>query len=376
MKRRTLKIGVGLLVLAAGGLLISVSGIIPVKASSGHWPITEWLLQFSMSRSIATHSLGVDVPPLDDPGLVLKGAGHYDFGCRSCHGAPGEPQPRIARAMLPRPPELVPRIRESNAKKLFHVVKHGLKFTGMPAWPAQQREDEVWAMVAFLLKLPELDESSYAQLVNRESAPVAPIQALEPTATVPEIPSAVNRTCVRCHGSDGLGRNSNVFPKLAGQRREYLENALAAYARGSRHSGIMEPMAAGLDDDMIRSLAEYYSRLPPAVAAGGRPQEQEDASVRALGRRIALEGIPARRLPACVECHGPNGRRTKDAYPSLAGQPADYLLLQLKLFKDGQRGGSGYAHLMDEVAPRLEPEEMRAVALYFESLHPDANDTP
>jgi cytochrome c553 len=65
---------------------------------------------------------------------------------------------------------------------------------------------------------------------------------------------------------------------------------------------------------------------------------------------------------------GAGGRRTKSAYPSLAGQPAEYLQLQLELFKRGQRGGSDHAHLMDEVAPRLSPEHIRAVSLYFASL--------
>jgi cytochrome c553 len=353
-------------VVAIGGFIVAATGLIPVKASSGHWAITEWFLRFAIQRSIATHSLGTDVPELDDPGLVLKGAGHFEIGCRSCHGAPGERQPRIAQAMLPRPPELVHRIQESNPRKLFHVVKHGLKFTGMPAWPAQQRDDEVWAMVAFLRKLPGLDESEYRKLVGGEAVPTAPIQTLSPTATTPQIPAAVNRTCVSCHGGEGLGRDSTVFPKLASQRRVYLENALIAYARGTRHSGIMEPIAAGLSAEMIRELSDYYARLAPPASAPRR--SEHNADLIALGLTIAQEGIPAARVPACVECHGPRGRRTKDAYPSLAGQPADYLVLQLELFKNEQRGGSRYAHLMHKVAPRLGPEQMRAVAVYFESL--------
>lgn len=368
MKRRILRFGAVALGFAAGGLLLAASGLIPIKASSGHWAITKWFLRFSMQRSIATHSLGVDAPKLDDAGLVLKGAGHYEFGCRSCHGAPGEPQPRIAQAMLPRPPALEPRIRESNPKRLFHVVKHGLKFTGMPAWPAQQRDDEVWAMVAFLLKYPELDHAGYRRLVNGDLAPTTSLQTLAATAAMPQVPSAVNRTCVRCHGSDGLGRDSNVFPKLAGQRRQYLENALEAYARGTRHSGIMEPIAAGLGAEIRRELAAYYAELTPAAAPAAPPERDADAIK--LGRSIAHEGIRSQRVPACVECHGPAGRRTKDAYPSLAGQPADYLVLQLELFQQEQRGGSPYAHLMHEVAPRLKPEQMRAVARYFESLPP------
>lgn len=365
-----LLLGVLALILATGALLVSASGIIPIKASSGHWAITEWFLRFSMSRSMATHSLGTEVPKLDDPNLVLKGAGYYEVGCRACHGAPGERQPRIAQAMLPIPPELGPRIRKSNPEKLFQAVKHGIKLTGMPAWPAQERDDEVWAMVAFLLEYPELDQAGYRNLVNREPAPTAPIQTLAPTAAESPEPAAVNRTCIACHGRDGLGRNSTVFPKLAGQRRDYLENALLAYARGERHSGIMEPIAAGLSEQTMRELADYYSQLPGAR----RPTEAVSsvdgsaAAVIELGTKIAQEGIRERRVPACIECHGPRGKRAKNAYPVLAGQPADYLVLQLELFKNNQRGGSSYAHLMHQVAPHLRPDEMKAVARYFESL--------
>jgi hypothetical protein len=63
--------------LGFGGLLVAASGIIPIKASSDHWAITRWFLNFSKERSVATHTLGLEVPSLDEPWLVLKGAGHY-----------------------------------------------------------------------------------------------------------------------------------------------------------------------------------------------------------------------------------------------------------------------------------------------------------
>jgi cytochrome c553 len=52
----------------------------------------------------------------------------------------------------------------------------------------------------------------------------------------------------------------------------------------------------------------------------------------------------------------------------LAGQYADYLRLQLELFKTQHRGGSPYAHIMYNVASRLQPEQIRAVAHYYASL--------
>lgn len=362
--------------LAVGGFLVAASGIVPIKASSGHWAITEKILRFGMSRSTATHSLGLKVPRLDDPAMVLKGAGHFETGCRSCHGAPGRPQPLIAQAMTPKAPELAGRIRESNPRKLFHVVKHGIKFTGMPAWPSQQRDDEVWAMVAFLVKYPELDDEGYRQLVHGDISPVPAMQTMAPPNIGQTPPAEVARTCARCHGVDGQGRGGEAFPKLAGQRREYLVGAMAAYAEGARHSGIMEPVAAGLTEALIENLATYYAALEPARdgVTSAAAEDRSDEELRTRGEEIALRGIPDRRVPACVECHGPKGTRTKPSYPSLVGLSEGYLELQLKLFKDGNRGGSEYAHVMRQVAARLTDADRKAAARYFSELRNEESE--
>lgn len=359
MKRRILAILLGLGAIAA---IVVVSGITPITASSGHWTITERFLAFAMRRSVATHSLGIDVPLLDDPDLVLRGATHYEIGCRSCHGSPGSRQPRIPGAMTPHPPELSSVVGERRARELFYVVKHGVKFTGMPAWPTQQRDDEVWAVVAFLRTLPDLDASAYRTLVWGEPATTAPVETL---GGAQGAPSAAVASCARCHGSDGVGRGSGAFPRLAGQRHEYLLSSLEAYARGERHSGTMAPIAAGLDSDTMRELATYYSALTPS---GRTPSLARDAAAIERGRAIAHDGVPVQRVPSCVDCHAQDGSRQQPAYPALAAQPADYIELQLQLFASGDRGGSAYAHIMQTVAPRLTPEQMRDVALYFESL--------
>lgn len=362
LKRWLIEIAVILTVLGAGGLLIAASGIVPIKASGGHWRITEQFLHFSMKRSIATHSMGLKAPPLDDPALVLRGAGAYETSCRPCHGSPDLPHPRIAQWMLPPPPYLPPEISEWDPEGLFYIVKHGVKLTGMPAWPAQQRDDEVWAVVAFLLAFPELDAERYQRLVHGDApaAGAAPIQDLLGPASPPR---AVLLTCGRCHGLDGQGRGA--FPRLAGQRPAYLHAALQAYARGKRHSGIMEPIAAALSPEEMRELARYYAGRPRLSPASPRR-----AAAIERGRRIAHSGVPEKRVPSCADCHGPGAIRRNPAYPDLAGQDAGYLVLQLDLFKKEHRGGSAFAHLMRPVAARLTPEQMRDVAAYYASLGP------
>jgi cytochrome c553 len=55
-------------------------------------------------------------------------------------------------------------------------------------------------------------------------------------------------------------------------------------------------------------------------------------------------------------------------YPTLAGQYADYLLLQLQLFKSKQRGCADYADIMCRVAAGLNQGQMRDVANYYAAL--------
>lgn len=368
MKRGWLWLIVAVVALPLLGLAVAASGVVPVSASGGHWAITNWLLEFAMSRSVDTHSRGIEPPPLDDRGLVIHGAVRYDIGCAPCHGRPGLEHPRIAQVLLPRPPYLPEVIHQWETRELFYITKHGVKFTGMPAWPTQVRDDEVWAMVAFLERFPELDEHEYRRL----AAVVSPTASGEP-GTLEQIAGALVKqagllaTCVRCHGHDGLGRGHDTFPILAGQSTEYLVSALEAYQAGKRPSGTMEPIVAGLSQDVLRGLAEHYANRAPGPAVPPMPGDEQFER----GRTIATSGIPAQRVAACVECHGPADHAQHPGYPHLAGQPMSYLITQLELFKSGVRGGGASAHLMLDVAPRLKQSQIEDVARFYASLAPE-----
>jgi cytochrome c553 len=254
-------------------------------------------------------------------------------------------------AMTPPPPALTPLIPRWRPQDLFSIVKHGIKFTGMPAWPAQQRDDEVWAVVAFLRQMPALDAAAYHAL------------AYGPTDMPSAAPSVVRNTCSRCHGHDGTGRGSGAFPSLAGQRATYLYESLRAFADRRRFSGIMGAIAASLDDQTMREAALYYERLPSPFGGGGN-----DARALARGETIAAHGVPDRDIPSCADCHGPVATPRNPAYPVLTGQHAQYLALQLELFQQRRRGGSGFANLMHVFVGRLRSEEIRDVTIYYSSL--------
>lgn len=363
----------GAIALVAG--LVVVLGLIPIRASSGHWKATHHLLEFVKRRSVSTQALGTRLPSSNDRGLVLYGAAIYESNCRMCHGSPGTSMPIVPGALLPKPPDLVNIVPTYEPEELFVIVKHGIKFTGMPAWPTQQRDDEVHAIVAFLRELPKLSTAQYQALAFGEPAQVGDTignadafdSALDARAGAPPLTAK----CARCHGPTGNGRGAGLLPKIAGQKPAYLFNALNAYADGKRPSGVMAPAAAALNEQERRALSEYYAKL--SAEAYAAPLADEGAVER--GAVIAARGDAARGIPPCKECHGPAPHARNAAYPNLAGQHLEYLRLQLQLFNRGARGGSAYAHLMRHVASRLSTEQMNDVAAYYATLRPeDRND--
>ncbi len=371
MKRALLKLAAAVAVVALGGLLFAWSGLYSVAASAGHWPMVSWFLQFAMRNSVETHAMRLHPPPLDDIALVERGAGHYETGCLPCHGAPGSPSNRVPNHMLPEPPYLPPHVDSWTAEELFWIVRNGLKYTGMPAWPAQDRDDEVWAVTAFLLRLPRLSPEEYEALAQGSGTQLPDPPGEDPP--VPEAPgelftmtdAALIGACVRCHGVDGAGRPSGAFPRLDIQASGYLYRALDEYAAGIRPSGIMQPVAAALGEDAMRRLARHY-----AEAAGEAPDDSEnpDADLVTLGRRIAVEGVVDRQVPPCQACHGLEDGPENGLFPALAGQYSEYTILQLRLWKEGKRGGSAFSEIMEPVVANMTEEEMRAVALFYESL--------
>jgi len=360
--------GIALLAALAGaGAFAVVSlGLVSISAGAGHWKATGWLLHYAMRRAVSTQSMGIKVPPLDDPALVLKGAGHYETGCAACHGAPGRKRSLIVQQMTPEPPFLPPRIRHWQPQELFWIVRHGVKYTAMPAWPAQGRDDEVWALVAFIQALPGMSPERYRQLALGERAESAANPVTPDSLRVLQNPlGPVLANCNRCHAEDGGGRGEGAFPRLAGQSEAYLLGSLQAYASGERHSGIMQPVAAGLDAEVLEALARHYAQLPP-VNRTDAPVPEPDVLSR--GQSLAAHGVPERGVPSCVHCHGPKQGPRNPMYPELAGQYARYLEQQLELFTAGKRGGSEYAGIMHGAAQRLTPEQMQALAAYYASL--------
>ena len=153
------------LILLLGGFVVIYTGMYNVAATDPHWPVTHWVLETARIRSIKAHAVDLRVPAgLDDPAKIPMGVEHFAAHCAVCHGAPGVPKGDIAHGLYPPPPDLAVTAKLYSGGEMFWIIKHGIKMTGMPAW-ADHSDEEVWATVAFLRKLPGMTPEEYARLV-------------------------------------------------------------------------------------------------------------------------------------------------------------------------------------------------------------------
>ena len=212
-----------------GGVLVAAAviygGLYNVAASAQHLQPTFSVLVVAMRQSVRLRARNVEVPPLADETMVLRGAACFRDKCVQCHGAPGVAQEDIGKSMQPLPGPLVDARKNWRPRELYWLTRHGIKMSGMPAWDRRLTEAELWSVVAFMQRLPDLSAAQYAQVVAR--APAAPsCGAALPGATLPPLVAGdatrgrqalFQYACNACHTIPGVvGGSPHVGPPLAG----------------------------------------------------------------------------------------------------------------------------------------------------------------
>jgi len=168
----------------------------------------------------------------------------------------------------------------------------------------------------------------------------------------------VQSQCFVCHGMDGES-STPLFPRLAGQHAAYTARQLADYKSGRRQSSTMQPMVRDLSSQDFDALGRYFETRQVAA------HTVADPALAQSGQALFERGRPEAGLLACSSCHGAQGHGT-ETLPRLAGQHALYTENQLKAFGQGQRRND--SGVMVQIASRLSPAEMKALASYISGL--------
>lgn len=158
--------------------------------------------------------------------------------------------------------------------------------------------------------------------------------------------------CVACHGPNGNSANP-AFPVLAGQTARYLYLQLKDFKEGRRTEPQMVPFLANLSRTDMFDIAAYFAAQKPAP-----PAFDADPAKVARGRAKAQEVL-------CTMCHL-GGFKGQNEIPRVAGQHYDYVVKQMKAFKQGQRTND--AGNMSSVSKTLSDQDIDDLAQYLVSL--------
>jgi len=265
--------GIGLTA-ALAAVAVVYSGAYDISATRQHWQATHSLLEIAMRQSVRRQAKSIEEPALDDVQMARRGAASYQDKCVQCHGAPGVAQSDIGLGMQPLPGPLVDARKHWRPRELYWVVRHGIKMTGMPAWQYRLADEEIWDLVAFMQRLPQLDAVQYAQWVR-----TAPRSEPAQTASAPAFAADAERgrqalhqyACSACHRIPGItGSSVHVGPPLQGMGQRTLiagtlPNTPQNLARWLTHTQHIKPGTAmpqlGVSARDAQDMAAYLSTL-------------------------------------------------------------------------------------------------------------------
>jgi mono/diheme cytochrome c family protein len=254
----------------AGGAIALYAGWYDISATDQHLAPTYWLLDSGMKRSVKHRAESIAVPPLDDPALARRGFAHFKAHCEQCHGAPGGAPAPFALGMTPAPASLAYTGNEWTPAALFWVIKEGIKMTGMPAWKYRMVDEDIWAVVAFLKRLPRLSPAEYRALEPARVEPASHEVSGKPSAK--RGVQAINQyLCVTCHEIPGIvGPNAPVGPPLSGIGSRTFIAGLLPNSRENMVRWLRNPQAIdantampnlGVTERDARDMAAYLATL-------------------------------------------------------------------------------------------------------------------
>jgi mono/diheme cytochrome c family protein len=154
--------------------------------------------------SLVSRVLGGDAPnPVaTDERALSTGRAAYTGSCALCHGAKGDGRGVFGPTTYPDATDLTGAgAKRKTDAQLFWIVKNGLGFTAMPAFGGQYKDDEIWAMVAYIRALGR----GGAGALSIPTPGIAQLTAANPTGDRQARGAAIYfaHGCHLCHGPEG-----------------------------------------------------------------------------------------------------------------------------------------------------------------------------
>ena len=154
-----------LLMIALGGVGYAITTGLSARPAPG-------AIETRLARTVRRLAVPRDMrertnPFASSPDVMGKVRNHYARYCATCHANDGSGDTQMGRNLFPRAPDMrQAATQDLSDGELFHVIEHGVRFTGMAAWGdgSPTGEELGWKLVQFIRQLPKLTPEDLEQM--------------------------------------------------------------------------------------------------------------------------------------------------------------------------------------------------------------------
>ena len=106
------------------------------------------------------------------PEVLTEARAHFADHCATCHANDGSGNTDIGKNLYPKAPDMrLAHTQDLTDGEIYYIIHNGVRLTGMPAWGADDSDEDSWKLVHFIRDLPALtpDEIREMESLNPKS---------------------------------------------------------------------------------------------------------------------------------------------------------------------------------------------------------------
>ena len=145
-----------LVVIALGAAFYLHFGFLSFNADEQPSATETKMAMAAVDASIERHAADAKNPVQPTDANLLEAMKLYKTNCALCHGDPGAPETVLGKSFYPPVPQFMKEPADMPGNQNFYIIKHGIAWTGMPAWGRTLNDDQIWKLTAFLAQMDKL----------------------------------------------------------------------------------------------------------------------------------------------------------------------------------------------------------------------------
>jgi mono/diheme cytochrome c family protein len=140
------------------------SGYLDFRADAPPSSLEKRLAMRAMDESTDHHATVRMNPLQPTEATLVAGARLYHGYCAGCHGDPNNMDTKFGDSFNPPAPQFWMDAPDMPDYQNFYIIEHGVRWTGMPAWGKQFKEEQIWQLATLLAHIDKLPPAADQEL--------------------------------------------------------------------------------------------------------------------------------------------------------------------------------------------------------------------